>query len=134
MDSQLETLALIAAAVHRPLRERLDASQFNPAMQPLIEALKDGKTKASKDVVKRWLERFRVTWDGKTDIGTAIVEAFVQSVNRERLSSNLKRLQMRVRLGSNFLTDEQLKAASEALEGLFNGDGQSSEPVGKPHP
>lgn len=90
MSVDLETLALIAAAVSKPLRASIDASEFHPSQRVLIDALNDGKTRESREVVARWLATLGVDWDGKSEIGSAIVATHKERKRRRRAQTQLE--------------------------------------------
>lgn len=127
MSVDLETLALIAAAVCKPLRASLDANDFHPSQRVLIESLNDGKTRESRDVVTRWLRSLGVEWDGKSEIGAAIVASLAEREKRRRAQSKLERALMRLRypmIAGSGGVDDAVKLAA-ILEGVKSELGES---------
>lgn len=120
MSVDLETLALIAAAVCKPLRPSIDASDFHPSRRVLVDALNDGKTRESRDVVTRWLATLGVDWDGKSDIGAAIVASLKERKRRRRAQTQLESALMRLRfpaIAGQQGVESAVKLA-EVLEGM----------------
>lgn len=97
MSLDLETVALIAAAVHKPLRARLDANDFHSSKASLVEAFKDGKRPENRQCVQRWLGSLGVDWDGKSDIGEAIIASLVDLKRRRRAQTALERAANKLR-------------------------------------
>lgn len=116
MSVDLETLALIAAAVSKPLRASIDANDFHPSQRVLIESLNDGKTRESRDVVSRWLRTLGVDWDGKSEIGAAIVASLAERKRRKRAQTQLESALMRLRFPNVAGVESAVKLA-EVLEG-----------------
>lgn len=120
MSVDLETLALIAAAMCKPLRASIDANDFHPSQRVLIDSLNDGKTRESRDVVTRWLATLGVDWDGKSDIGAAIVASLVDRKKRRRAQTQLESALMRLRFPAiaGPLGVESAVKLAEILEGM----------------
>jgi hypothetical protein len=97
MDSQLEELALIAAAIHKPLRATLDANDFCIRNKLILAALKDGKSKESRKAVSEWLARLGVQWNESGPIGEAIIESFNAATARKRAITKLQMAVMSLR-------------------------------------
>ena len=97
MSLDLETLALIAAAVNKPLRAILDANDFHPQKKSLVAALKDGVAREHRHSIKRWLTELGIDWDGKTDIGEAIIASLVENKKRSRALSALGMATLKLR-------------------------------------
>lgn len=123
MSLDLETLALIAAAVNRERRASLDANDFHPQRRILIDALKDGKKPENRECVRKWLASLGVNWDGKGDIGTAIIESLSTEKRRRRAMTALSAAQMKLRnpalAGPNGVA-EATKLA-ETIQGIVSG-------------
>jgi len=97
MSLDLETLALIAAAVNKPLRERLDTNDFHPSKKHLIAALKDGVARESRQDIQKWLASLGVDWTGKTDIGEAVIASLMDNKKRRRAQTALESAAMKLR-------------------------------------
>lgn len=120
MSVDLETIALIAAAVSKPLRASIDASDFHPTQRALIDALNDGKTRDSREVVARWLSTLGVDWDGKSEIGAAIVASLRDWKRRKRAQTQLESALLKLKfpaLAGARGVDSAVKLA-EILEGV----------------
>jgi hypothetical protein len=90
MSVDLETLALIAAAVHKPLRASLDANDFHLSKNHLVEAFKDIKRPENRQAIKEWMATLGVDLDGQTDIGVAILSTLRGAKQRKRTQTALE--------------------------------------------
>lgn len=127
MSTELETLALIAAAVSKELRARLDAADFHPSRRSLVDALKAEKGTENRQAVQRWLANLGVDWDGKTPIGEAILGSLVDLKKRQRAKTALDSLVVKLRypaLAGPQGTVEATKLA-EAIQGVISELGNS---------
>lgn len=127
MSVDLETLALIAAAVNRERRASLDANDFHPRRRLLIDALKDGKKPENRECVRQWLASLGVTWDGRGDIGTAIIESLSMDKRRRRAMTALSAAHLKLRcpaLAGPGGVSEATKLA-ESIQGIVNELGGS---------
>lgn len=97
MSLDLETLALIAAAVNKPLRASLDAADFHPSKKHLIAALKDGVARENRQSIQKWLASHGVDWTGKTDIGEAIIASLMDNKRRKRARAALEAAVIKLR-------------------------------------
>ena len=131
MSLDLETLALIAAAVNKPLRGSLDAAEFHPSKKSLVTALKDGVAREHRSSIKQWLAGLGIDWNGKTDIGEAIVASLMDNKKRRRAQTALEVAVMKLRypaLAGPRGVEEATKLA-ESIKGIVNervvGNGKS---------
>lgn len=122
MSLDLETLALIAAAVNRERRASLDAADFHPSKVSLVNALKDGKRPENRQCVQRWLGSLGVTWDGKEDIGTAIIASLSNEKSRQRAVSALGLAQRKLRYPALAGPDGVAEATrlAESIKGIVS--------------
>ena len=133
MSVDLETLALIAAAVNRERRANLDANDFHPQRRIFVDALKDGKKPENRDRVRQWLSGLGVTWDGKGDIGTAIIESLSTDKRRRRAMTALSAAQLKLRCPALAGPDGVAEATklAESIQGIVS---EYRNANGKPHP
>lgn len=123
MSLDLETLALIAAAVNKPLRASLDANDFHPSKKHLIAALKDGVAREHRHSIRRWLLDLGVDWDGKTDIGPAIIASLMDNKKRRRAQTALEMAAAKLRypaLAGPRGVEEATRLA-ESIQGVISG-------------
>lgn len=134
--SPLQVLAIVAAIVKKPLRETLDVNDFDGQLRLIAEALKDGKSKSARDAVANWLTRRGVVWDGKSDIGEAVLKSLSESNRLRRARTQLKIMEQRLRwpyIAGPQAVQESLDTL-KAIEESLNGQRQQSFPDGKSDP
>ena len=117
---------------NKVLRESLDVDDFSGREQLAAKALKDGKSVAARDCVRDWLARQRVYWDGKSDIGEAIVQALAEANELRRARTRLRLIELKLKnphIAGREAVQESLKII-QAMEGASNGKFQSSGDCG----
>lgn len=123
MSLDLETLALIAAAVNKPLRVSLDVNDFHPSKKSLVAALKDGVAREHRNSIKRWLTDQGIDWDGKTDIGESVVASLKELKRRRRARTALEAMVAKLRYpaiaGPRGV--EEATRLAESIQGVISG-------------
>lgn len=133
MESQLQALALIAAMSKKSLRETLDAADFDGRERAVAQALRDGKSKAARETVQAWLQRFGIRWDGKSDIADTILDSLKEASRIRRAQTQLRALQMTLRyrnIAGTQAVDEAMQTLKK-IEGTLNGELQQGDPAGE---
>lgn len=136
MDSQLQTLAIIAAMANKTLRKTLDVEDFDGRERIAAQALKDGKSQQARDDVRGWLRGLGIEWDGKADIGEVIIESLKSAQRIRRARTTVEKLASTLRwknLAGPQAVEEALKAIKN-LEGKTDAQFESSNAVRTPGP
>lgn len=124
----LETLALLAAAIDPELRPKLNPDDFKKT--ELVAALQTGKGSAARDAVAKWLKSLGVEWDHKrTGIGTAIIETMAALKAKQRALRMLDQARWKLlcpSLGSKDWEREQHQIAV-AIEQYLQGSGNAGK-------
>lgn len=134
MDSQLQMFALVAAMANKSLRKSLDVQDFDGDEQQVAQALTDGKSKEARERVKQWLARKGIQWDGTADIGETILNSLKETNRLRRARDQLRGMQHVLQfpnLAGRKAVNEALETL-KAIEGVLNGSGKQSLPVGEP--
>jgi len=119
MDTQLETLALLTAAVNAPLRKELLGLALDSDTRDVAVALKDGKSVKARESVQQWLRSKGVAWDGQSSIGESVIAALRRHTLEGAFRNAAKKLNI-LSASAAWLTDDQLKNGTELIEGILN--------------
>ena len=93
----LQTAALLVATGKPELRDQLDVLDFQGQAAKVAQALKDGRSDQGRRVMQDWLRGLGVLWDGKSDIGEAILQSLHLQQELERARAKARLIEQRLR-------------------------------------
>ena len=132
MDSQLETLGLLAALLNAPLRKELSGLDLSDDAKRVSDALLAPKEAESLKVVSNWLRERGIRWDGKQKVADAIIESLKRHSLKGEFHRQFKRLQL-LSASANWLPDEKLSRGIEIMKGFVDEcSGDNREPHARP--